>query len=284
MGAPVFDGTAVLLSVRRHWIAVPAVAILTAAGAVGVSYLLEPRYTATTVIQPVSMDANGDTSQALRSGLGGLAALAGVSLGGQASSMRANLAELSSDTFTRDFIVAHNLMPKLFRDEWDSVSGRWKSVDPTKMPSDWDGITKFNEEVRSVEEDKLTGLVRLRIEWRDPNEAASWANMLVADLNNRARRLAISEADRSIGFLREQLGKTNVVEMQQLIYRLIQEQTQRAMLANVREEYALKVVDIALAPDYKHRTYPRRSMFGGIGLLMGFLLGIGFAIWRDRPH
>jgi hypothetical protein len=254
------------------------------AGSIGISYVVEPRYTATVVLQPVNTDANGDATQGLRSGLGGLAALAGVSLGAQGSSMQANLAELSSDSFTREFISEHALMPRLFRDDWDSANGRWKSADPSKIPTAWDGIIEFNEKVRSVDEDKLTGLVRLRVEWRDPAEAADWANMLVADLNARARRRAIAEADRSIGFLNEELRKTGVVELQQLIYRLIQEQTQRAMMANVREEYALKVIDAALAPDMKHRTYPKRSMFGGIGLLIGLLVGMGFAIWRDRPR
>ncbi len=101
----------------------------------------------------------------------------------------------------------------------------WKVKSPDDIPTALDAYKLFNEDILDVTTDKKTGLVTLAIEWQDPQQAAVWANELVSRINHHEKQLAIKEAEKSIAYLKEQLAKTSVVEMQQAIYQLMEAQT-----------------------------------------------------------
>ena len=62
--------------------------------------------------------------------------------------------------------------------------------------------------------------------------AASWANALVTRVNAHLQARAVEESERSLVFLREELERTRVAEVRDVVYRLIESQMQRAMIAN----------------------------------------------------
>jgi uncharacterized protein involved in exopolysaccharide biosynthesis len=138
-------------------------------------------------------------------------------------------------------------------------------------------VDMFDERIRRVSEDRRTGLVTLAIEWRDRQEAATWANELTARANDFLRARAIDEARRSIAFLENELAKTNVVERQQIIYRLIESKTSEIMMANARKEYAFIVVDPATAPEPRDYLWPKYLVILVTGLLFGLFSGVIFA-------
>jgi uncharacterized protein involved in exopolysaccharide biosynthesis len=123
-----------------------------------------------------------------------------------------------------------------------------------------------------VRKDSKTGLVTLALEWRDPALAARWANALVARLNEHQRQVAIRDAQQSIDYLNQQLKQTSVVDMQQAIYRLIESQTKVIMLANVKKEYAMQVIDPALAPE--EPRWPQRVLILVLGAVLSLFTGI----------
>lgn len=120
----------------------------------------------------------------------------------------------------------------------------------------------------------------LAIEWEDPALAAKWANALVRHVNARLRAEAVDEADRSIAYLEKQLPQTSSVEVQQAIYRLIEAQTKKKMVASTREEYAFTTIDPAVTPERKHR--PRRTILVLAGLLLGLVGGVIAAVIISR--
>lgn len=62
----------------------------------------------------------------------------------------------------------------------------------------------------------------------------------MADLNQVMKQKDIDEAQRNIAYLKVQLEKTSVADMQTVFYKLIEEQTKTLMLAEVNQEYVLK--------------------------------------------
>jgi uncharacterized protein involved in exopolysaccharide biosynthesis len=70
------------------------------------------------------------------------------------------------------------------------------------------------------------------------------------------------------------------VEVQQAIYRLIEAQTKKKMIASTRVEYAFTTIDPAVPPEGKYR--PNRSVMVVTGLLLGLILGIFVAIFVGR--
>jgi uncharacterized protein involved in exopolysaccharide biosynthesis len=139
-------------------------------------------------------------------------------------------------------------------------------------PSTLDIYKTFSEDVLTIRKDGKTGLISLGVQWRDPVLAAHWANALVQRLNEHQRQNAIREAQQSIDYLNQQLAATSVVDMQQSIYRLIESQTKVIMLANVKQEYAMQVIDPALAPEKRLR--PQRMLIVTLGALFSLFVGL----------
>jgi uncharacterized protein involved in exopolysaccharide biosynthesis len=264
----VIDLRTLLSLVGQRWKLLLTAMFLSAAVAAAISLVMRPIYRVQVVLAPTTQGDSGSLS--LPNQLGGLAALAGVDLGGTNDRKQESIATLASMRFARDFIVEQNLLPILFEESWDADNDRWGEGD--EAPTLEAGVKKFTERVRSISEDGASGLIVVTVEWHDPELAALWANQMVDMLNERLRARAISEAERNTEYLNEELAKTNVLELRQAIYRLIQEQVNNAMLANVQRDYAFRVIDPAVQPETRAR--PKRTAMTLVGAVLGLVLGI----------
>jgi capsular polysaccharide biosynthesis protein len=242
-----------------------------------IAFLLPPIYRAEVLLAPVSQDKSEGLS-AIASQYGDLAALAGINLGSGKDKTAEYIAALKSRALSVSYIKSENLMPVLFASKWDGEKKQWK--DSTEAPTEWKAFKLWDENIRRVNLDKRTGLVTLIIEWKDPALAAKWANDFTRHVNTRLRTEAVEEAERNIAYLEKQLPTTNSVEVQQAIYRLIETQTKKKMVASTREEYAFTSIDPAVTPERKHR--PRRTILVITGLLLGLVGSVIAAIVVNR--
>jgi LPS O-antigen subunit length determinant protein (WzzB/FepE family) len=100
-------------------------------------------------------------------------------------------------------------------------------------------------------------------------------------LNEEMRQRAIRQSEASIGFLRNELDATNVMEIREAINRLMEGQIRQRMLANVTQEYAFRVVDRALVPDFTDKVRPKKAIMMLVGGMLGAMLGIAIVLLRD---
>jgi len=261
---------------REHWQLLvenrKLIGIITAAStilALLTAFLITPIYRAEVLLAPVSEEKTGMLGS-LTGQFGDLAALAGINLGSSEDKSAEAIAALKSRSLATAFFKEENVLPVLFPREWNAEKKAWKDKDDA--PTDWEAYEEFDEDIRFVSVDRKTGLVTLMIEWKDPVRAAQWANKLVNMVNTRLRAEAVADADKSISYLEKQLRVSGEVEIQQSIYRLIEAQTKKRMVANTREEYAFKVIDAAVTPERKIR--PKRILM----IMMGFLIGLMLAV------
>ena len=187
--------------------------------------------------------ADKRTAPSLTDALGGLANLAGI--GGGATDTVEALAVLRSREFSGAFIEDNNLLPVIYGDLAEGA-------DSGEAPDLRDAVRYFEDNVRTVSEDRRSGIVTLSIEWKDPDMAADWANQMVRRLNDQMRDEALKEAEKNIAYLEGEL--------------------QQLMLARGNDEFAFKVVDPAQAP--KIRSRPRRSLLAVVGTLFGGALAV----------
>ncbi|MBF0261787.1 MAG: hypothetical protein HQL97_08150 [Magnetococcales bacterium] len=262
------------------WEAKGLIAVVTAiciALATTYAFLATPVYKADTLLEPAGEDAKkggGALSQ-----LGGLAAMAGISIGGGSTSKDAAIAKLKSRIFIEEFIRDENLLPVLFEDKWDAAARSWKETNPDKMPTYFKGVEFFKKEILKVNEEKKTGLVTLTLEWKEAKQTAHWANLLVERVNRHLRDLAIEDAKRNIDYLNSELAKATIVELKQVIASLTEDQIKKVMLANGRPEFAFKVIDPAVVPE--RRNWPKRGLIMGLGGGFGGILGIVAVFMRN---
>jgi len=203
---------------------------------------------------------------------GNLATLYGVNIGDNRSSKDEAIAYLKSRVLTEAFIKDEKLLPHLFYKIWDKDKQKWNIQYQEKIPTLWLAYKIFHEKVRRVIVDRKTGLVTLSVEWKDPKIAAEWAAKLVDRVNEQMRDRAIREAERNLEYLRSALLKTSSVEVQEAIYRIIENQIKTIMLAQARKEFAFRVVDPPVVPE--ERAKPRRRQI----VIIGFLIGVVFSV------
>jgi uncharacterized protein involved in exopolysaccharide biosynthesis len=246
-----------------------------AGAAAAASFLITPIYRATTVAVPVEVDKGALGFDSALSQFGGLAALAGISLDSASTAVEETLAVLRSRRFTEEFIRDKDLLHILFTEE---------QLLEEDGPGLFEAYRIFNQEVRVVSRDTRSGLVSIQIEWKDPVLAAEWANTLVGRINTEMQNRAITEANESLGFLERELSTTTIVDTRDAIGRLIESQVNQRMLANVTEEYALRVVDEALPPDIDDPVRPQRLFLAAISGAVGLMVAILICVVARRPE
>ncbi len=274
---------------------ISAVTGLAAAISVAVALSLPNIYTATALLAPA--ESSGGGLSGLMKQYGGLASLAGVSLPGGEEGSRAQLGMqlMKSRAFIGDFAERRDILPELMAVEsWDAESGdiifdaddfeaataTWvRNVDFPKQPKP--SLLEAHEEfmdILSVSEDKQTAYVTVSVDHHSPVIAAQWVNWLVEDVNAAVKAQDVSEAEKSIEYLKQQVANTSLADLQAMFFELIQSQTETVMLAEVRPEYVFKTIDPAVIPEEKSK--PSRALICVLGTLLGGMLGVVIVLIR----
>jgi uncharacterized protein involved in exopolysaccharide biosynthesis len=244
--------------------------------------IVTPVYAAKAVVS-IAQDPQSGLGGLLGSRAGGaLASIVGIAGGGD-NKRAESIALLTSRTLTREFIHRHELMPVLFADRWDQQKRNWR-VDKSPPPTENVAIDYWLKKVLSIVDDRKTGLIEIAIEWRDRQQAAAWVNELIDLANEQAREQTIDESRRSIEFLQNELEQTSNVQVRAGIGGLLEASLNRITLANAQRQFALKVVDAAIAPDEGAYAKPHRVMEAIFGAFFGVFLGCAIAVWRGRRH
>jgi capsular polysaccharide biosynthesis protein len=248
---------------------------LTTLGAIYYASTLPTIYKAEVLMIPASGGVSGG---GLSNRLGGLADMAGVSLGGSSAGAEGEqaLARLKTRSFLIKHIKEKNLKSILFADQWDRVEKKW--ID--KEPSDRDSAELLKNMIEAGSHPRSkAGLASLSIEWKNPhnpNKIADIANDLVSSINFYAKRRAILESRDSISFLEKELEQTSILNSQTILYSLIEQQMGKIMMANIRDEFVFKVIDPAVVPKYAETKPVLMVIF--IGLILGIFLASFLAI------
>jgi uncharacterized protein involved in exopolysaccharide biosynthesis len=261
---------------RRWWLVMLVTLALVALGA-ALAFLPKKQYQATVVLAPVSEAPGGGALGGLLGQFGGLASLAGVSIGASSVDKEA-IATLNSRSFALRFIEERGLLSVLFASRWDAAQEAWKPSSWRDAPRPSDAFEKFDRKIRSVSQDRRSGLVTLGVRWTDPALAAEWANDLVARVNDELRTKAIAESQRNIEYLQVQLNQAEVAAVRESISRVIENEVRRSMLANVRRDYAFRVIDPAVTLDEDEFVAPNRPLLLGGSFAAGLLLGLVLAV------
>jgi uncharacterized protein involved in exopolysaccharide biosynthesis len=258
----------------------PFAAIVTVVLSLSVVWALLSRPVYRSEVSIVS--ANNDGFMAGLSGLsgqfGGLASLAGISLP-KSGNWDQVIAKLRSRHLIETLIKESDLLPQLFPEKWDGPAERWREG-PASQPTMGDAVQLLRQRVLQIREDPKTGMVTVRVDWHDPVLAAKWANRLVALADAEMRREAIDDSSQALTALRGELDRAEQVELRSAISRLMESQVKTKMLATIRKEYALHIIDPAVPADLDKRVQPTRTVMVVAGGILGVILGMLFVLLR----
>ena len=246
------------------------------------------QYKATALLAPAQSDGGG-LSGALGQ-LGGLASLAGVSIGGGESSESQIAQEImKSWSFVEGFIADNDLAVEVYaaegwskgsnelqinQDAYDSEGSEWLIEDDSGVvgpPSSWALFKAFSGRV-AVSEDKKSGLVSVSIEYYSPQIAKQWLDLYISAINKYMQERQVQKVSNNISYLEAQIGKTSIAEMREVFYTIIEEQTKNKMVAEASPDYAFVAVSPSMVPEEK--SQPKRALICILGTLLGGMLSV----------
>ncbi|BCD98323.1 Wzz/FepE/Etk N-terminal domain-containing protein [Marinagarivorans cellulosilyticus] len=224
----------------------------------------------------------------LASQYGGLAAIAGINLGGaNTEDIDQAIVLAKSWPFLEAVIQKYNLSPFLFAvvgwEEssqslvWDqekfSVSkNTWLKnyeTGETYGPTSFESYELLSSMILIKNEG---GLVRLSVEFLSPQLASEWVQILASELNLYFQLRDMRDAKENIEYLNRKISETGISQMQSVFYGMIESQMKVLMLAEVKLDYLMTEIVPAKVPERK--SGPNRKVI----VILGGLLGVFFAL------
>lgn len=279
----------------RRKLIVVAFVIAGASFSAAASIFMTDIYRATAVIIPVGgKESGGSELSMVAQQLGGLP---GITLPGSRSSSEI-ISMLNSNIIREKMIEKYNLLPVLFRERWDGTRNEWKTGTgapfmaltligrvsglfsgeeagaksaKSGVPSLWDGIRSL-EEVIKVSPNMKDNTITVSAEYKDPEVAERLIEELLATLNERMSAEAKRVAQMNKKYLAEQLGSSYDPIIRQKVFNLIAQQVEINMMAEVKENFAFKVIDPPRAPDRKFK--PQRQSIVRLASIASALAGV----------
>ena len=273
------------------------VVIMTLATAIA-SLFMTDIYQAKAVIAPAAPKEGGTGMSVLAQQFGGIAGLAGI--GSPSPTSSAELVNLlKSNILRKKIIERYQLLPILFSNQWDEEKKTWKKgssfslnplalvgkirpgkskADKEENPDTWDGLRELDAIVK-VNYNAKDNAVTVSADFPDPELAAMMVECFLSSLNDHMSGEAKRIAAINKKYLEQQLGKTGDIILQQKLYNLIANQIETEMMAEVKENFAFKVLDPPLTPDRKIK--PKRTQMVIISFIVSLFLSIFIAFFRE---
>ncbi len=235
---------------------------------------MTPVYQANIVLMPtVGMSGIGGAEGPIGN-LGGLGSILGF---GQSQSHVAIEAEalLKSQDFVEGFIRNHGLMQKLFANQWDASKSKWRSswLPDSEPPTLYEAYRVFVDKVRSIQQNKK-GIITVSIDWKNPVDAAEWANEMIREVNYQMRKRAIRQEQATINALNDELKTAHTIEERNAIAEGLVTYVKARALAQARTDYAFTIVSPAVPPNKKDYIRPQRLLYLVGGPALGFLFAL----------
>lgn len=252
----------------------------------------------------ISNKGNEGGLGSLAGSLGGLAGIAGAALGGGDSDAKVNLAKelLKSRVFLKKFVDKHDILVPLIAAEgtddqgnliinqklYSATEQKWVRdvVAPKPVTPSAEDVFLAFDKILTVEHDKKSGVVKVELEFYQPELAKQWLTWLIEDVNEEVRAQDRLEAEQSISYLQRVVEETDSAATREAFFQLIEEQTKTLLLTEVRKDYVFKSIDPATSPEEK--SSPKRALicigitlFAGVFIVM-FVLVRHFAFQTNQ--
>jgi uncharacterized protein involved in exopolysaccharide biosynthesis len=272
------------------------------------SLFMKNIYQARALITPVTTKDMGRSGNMalLAEQFGGLASM-GISMPGAASASEiVNL--LKSNIVREKVIVKYNMLPVLFDDRIDRETKHWRkkddggfSLNPMRMagklvemvnppdpttalkkkdgvPEVWDGLRMFKQMV-NVNHNLKENSIAISVNFHNPETAKQIVEYFLLTLTDHMSAEAKRVAQTNRQYLESQLGETSDPLIKQKIYSLIAQQIETSMMAEVKENFAFKVIDPPMTPDKKIK--PARTVMVVLAFMMALFIGVFTAFFLE---
>jgi len=221
-------------------------------------------------------------------GLGALASMAGVNIGGGSNGLTPDMAFsnlLSDYPFMKNFIIKNKIDKKLLDPNFDknfvfAMNNRdiydffHSKSDEKKEINFFNNIYKPISKMITISTDKKTGLINVSVE--GPNREFNYylLNKFLEDATQYLINKNLADINSKIQKYQTELAKTNNLELKQELASLISNLIKQKVYINTSKYYKVRVVTDPYIPDIKDKTKPKRALIVIVAFITSFILGI----------
>jgi len=233
-----------------------AIVVVSVTATVIISFLSPKIYEARAVIMPSTQPQEQSSMNTVASQLGLLSA--------QTSNASEIISLLQSTILMERVIKTYNLLPIFFGKD---AAGQ----KPVKKI--WDGIRYLKKRIYKVRDNKRDGIIEISVQFKDPEVSAKIVTYILAELTDYMSGEAKRVAETNRKYLESLIDKNADPLIKQKIYSLIARQLEISMMAEVKENFAFKILDPPKVPDRKIKPAI------GANSILSFVLSLFAAIF-----
>lgn len=243
---------------------------------VGLSLLVENKFTATSVVAINLNDKRGGVSPDSYRGNTTINVLEYDLIVDQASEDERDrhLARLQSFGFISEFVSEYKLLPIIFSNNWDSERQVW--IDGS-VPDMRDAVDSFVGSYLSIGKFGKTDMITVSITSNSGSLSADLSVEIIKSYNEYNRDRELDVLNERKNYLENRLSQVSSKETQLSIYRLLESQIAVESLLFARKNYPLEIIRPAIIPKFK--SYPKRKVWAVgsfIGLIFTSIFGVFF--------
>jgi len=177
---------------------------------------------------------------------------------------------LKSNTLKEKIIIRNNLLPILLQKKQNEIQQDDKTM--------WKGIRAL-QNMTKVNFTAKDNTIEISVQYKDPKMATDFVNMTLYELTEHMSSETKRVAETNRKHLESQLDKMSDPFIRAKIYALIAQQIETSMMAEVKENFAFKILDKPRIPD--KRIKPKRTQMVTIAFVVSLFLGIFAAFGRE---
>lgn len=258
-------------------------------GSVITSYALPKIWVSSALMTAVEPSGKSSSpSKSASSGLGGIAAIAGLNLSQQSGQASVTVATINSRDFLNHLLGFDGVLAGLvairgfdeqsrqniYRERiYDSNNKKW-IFGP---PSNWDAYKAYRG-ILFTELQPKTGFIKLTVRHRSPEFAKSFLDLVLKEINLLSRERDLIESKEALDYLEGILSDTFDKDMRVMLTGMIQSQIKTQMLSKIKDDYVLEPIDKPYLP--KERSSPQRTRLVILGTLLGIIVALMISIFK----
>jgi len=256
------------------------------------AFLTTNLYTSSSLLQ-VSQASNQSNLNSITSRYLDLASISGLGFSSGTDSSKKDLA--IATLTSRDFFInilqsdpgikAKIIAAKDYDHDTKKIIYESSAYDGSKWnetneePSSIEVHNYFIENVLKINVDKESNHIKLSVTHLSPLFAKELLEICIKELNLQLKKYDLEESSKAIKYLEDSLVNIKTNEIRNSINSLLEKQLEIQMLANIQDDYVLKVIDSPFEPVSK--SYPSNFLFLIFGIFCGGFFGIIFIFVRD---
>jgi len=234
----------------------------------------------------VILSPQGQSKGSSLGGLGALAGLAGVSLGGSSSmdALSSLNTIVNNNTFNKMMIEKYDLINKLSMHSMDknlifAANNRifydlLKKDKKINKKDNLYGTIKLLKSIISFSSDKKTGAITLTVSLQDRFLAKELLEIYLKESTSYLAKIDMQDLEKKLKYYKHELSNTQDIELKTQLSQLISSLMQKKVLSKASEYYVVRKITQAEVAFVQDKTKPKRALIVIVAFITSLIIAI----------